>query len=513
MALSTTTTTPTGWAADARYQNYLAAQQIAGKPFTPYSGNMLAGPNPNQMAGYAQLANGQNFGGAAMQAASNAAQNAANFQGVGVSAPSYNPNIMTAANAGAGATMAAGNAGPAAQMTAAQASLAQMQAAQMSRGSVRDVTAKNFTDYDISKYLNPHTNTVVNSTLADLTRQNAIVNNTTNARAQAAGAFGGSRQAVGNSLNNEAYLRESATAAGNLRQQGYDTAAGLIMKDADRDLTGQGMNQTMDFNVGQLNTNNRQQAGLQNMLASNNMSQYNASNRQSASQYNTGERNNMAQYNTTNWQNAQAKNQDAANDFSKFNATNWQAAQANNQAALNRAGEFNSDMNLRAQGLNQVASQNAINSSLTAANYLNGFGMDQQRWNQNNAQGQMTAGDAMQRQEQARLNDLYARWQAEQNHPRNQLDYLQNALGGYSSGTANSSPYHNNTAANALAGGIGAAQLAGMVPGAISGLSAGYDALSGLWSGASALPNSIADAGAMSASDLLSDWGSWNPFK
>ena len=542
MALSTTTTTPTGWAADARYQNYLAAQQIAGKPHTPYTGNMLAGPNPNQMAGYAQLANGQNFGGAAMQSATNAAQNAANFQGVGVSAPSYAPTMQGVMNTGAASAgpatswnvtnTAAASAGNAAHMTAAQAQLAQMQAAQMSRGSVRDVTAKNFLNYDINKYLNPHTNTVVNNALGDLSRQNAIVNNTTNARAQAAGAFGGSRQAVANNLNNESYLRESGNLSGTLRQQGYDTAAGLIMKDADRDLSGQQSNQAMDFNVGSLNTNMRQQAGLQNMLASNNMSQYNASNRQNASQWNAGATNQQNQYNagltqraneaTSNAHNAAATQQAMnANQMAQYNAGLVQRAHeatsnahnvalANQANATNRAGEFNADLNLRAQGLNQAASQNAINSSLTAANYLNGFGLDQQRWNTNNASGQLTAGNAMQQQEQARLNDVYARWQQEQDHARNQLNYLNNSLGNYSTGTAQNSPYYANTAANALAGGIGGAQLAGMLPSAIGGLSSGYNALSGMF-GSGGLTENVGSYIADN-SDLAFDLGGGLPW-
>jgi hypothetical protein len=555
MALSTTTTTPTGWAADARYQNYLAAQQIAGKPYTPYQGNMLAGMNPYETSAQQTLGNGWQYGQQAMGAAQNAAQQAAGYQPQQVQAGSVGTpqgttmatgavsagpaSWMPAADAGQSAWMSAANAGPASQMTAAQAQLAQMQAAQLNRGSIRDVTSKNFTDYDINAYMNPYTNTVVNNTLNDLSRQNDIVNNSTNARAAAAGAFGGSRQAVANSLNNENYLRESATAAGNLRNQAFNTASGLIMQDADRNLQGQGMNQQMDWNVGNLNTTNQQQSNLQNMLASNDMSKYNATNRQDASQYNAGANNQMAQYNASNLQQAAQQNMAAQNQRAEYNASNRQQAEQQNMAARNNmaqynasnlqaanrdtansfnnmaqfnAGQqtnnnqFNADLSLRGQALNQAAAQNAANTQITAANALNAMGMDQQRWNANNAQGQLSAGQMQRQYDQAQLTQQYNDWMAQQNYPRSQLDYLQSALGGYSSGSAESSPYYNNTAANMLAGGLGATQLASKLPGAINGLQAGYNALSGLWSGASAMPNAITDAGAMSASDLLADY-------
>jgi hypothetical protein len=493
MALSTTTTTPTGWAADAAYQNYLKAQQIAAKPYTPYGGNMLAGANPNQVAGWTQLGNTGQYGQGAMTAAQAAAQGAAGYQAPTVNA--WNPTaatgsaaLMTAANAGAGATMRAGNAGPAAQMAAAQGDLSQMAAAQMDRGAVRDVTSKNFTDYDINQYMNPWINTVVNNGLADLSRQNDIVNNGTNARAAAAGAFGGSRQAVANTLNNENYLRESGNLSGTLRKQGFDAASGLIMQDANRDLQGQGMNQQMDFNVGSLNTNMSQQANQQNMLAANNMSQFNAGNRQAASQWNAGAQNQMAQYNTTNWQNAEANNQAAANQFSLANANNWQAAQAANQAAMNNMSQWNAgaqnsmaqygaDLNLRGQLANQSASQNAINTNLSAANALNGMGLDQQRWATNNANAQITAGNAMQQQEQAAMTDQYNRWLEAQGYDRNQLEYLRGALSGAPMGKSVVEPYHSNTAANMLAGGIGAGQILANAPKIISGGKALLDTL------------------------------------
>jgi len=565
MALQTTTSgTPTGWAADARYQNYLAAQQIAGRPYQPYTGNMLAGWDQGQQQGYNAILNGGGIGQAAQAQAQQAALSAAQAGPQQVSAPGYDPFMAGVMNtpaasagqatswgvtnthghtAGPAATMNAASAGPASQMTAAQANLAQMQAAQMDRGTVRDIAAKNFLNYDINKYMNPYIGTVVNNSLKDLSRQNDIVNNTTNARAAAAGAFGGSRQAVANTLNNENYLRESGSLSGKLRAQGYDTASGLIMQDANRDLTAQQSNQQMDWNVGSLNTNNQQQAGMQNMLASNAMSQYNAGNRQAASQWNAGANNQMAQYNAGNLQQAGQLNQAALNNMAQYNTSNLQAANAataaahnaaaaqqamnanqmaqfnagnqqqanmataqahnaalaNQAAARNAAGQFNADLGLRAGLANQSAYQNNINSRLTAANALNGMGMDEQTRAFNAANAAYRMGQNRTDFDQQVLNDQYRQWREQQDYPRNQLDYLNSALGNYSTGTTRTDPYYANTAANVLAGGIGAGQIASQLPQTINGLKSGYDFLSGMgWGdlsipGYSNVPSALAD--------------------
>lgn len=518
MALSTTTKTPTGWAADAAYANYQQAQQIAAKPFQPYPGNMLAGWDQGQQQGYNAILNGGGIGQGAQAQAQHAALLAAQAGAQQVQGRGYSPamqGVMNTAAANAGAATPwtvtntsaanAGSAVPWAVTNTAAASAGpaqQMQAASMERGSVRDIVAKAFTDYDVNKYMNPYINTVVNNSLADLSRQNDIVNNQTNARAAAAGAFGGSRQAVANTLNNENFIRESGNLSGRLRHQGYDTASGLIMQDANRDFSAQQSNQQMDWNVGSLNTSNAQQAGLQNMLAGNQMAQYNAGNQQQANMATSAAHNSaaaqqamnanqMAQYNASNQQQAlrdtaaahnaaaaqQAMN---ANQMAQYNAGNQQsaynataqahnAALANQAAALNRAGEFGADVDLRGQLANQSAHQNNINSRITAANALNGMGMDEQTRAFNAANAAYRMGENRQTADQRALDEQYRQWAAAQGHDRNQLAYLQQALGGYSSGTAETSPYYNNTAANVLAGGIGAGQLLANAPQMISG--------------------------------------------
>ena len=483
MALSTTTTTPTGWAADAAYKNYQAAQGIAGKPYTPYTGNMLAGFNPTQLAGMTALATWHQYGGDAMAQAQAAAQGAAGFQGQQVNAGGYqaaqiaNPHYQQWASAG-----------PAAQATAAQAQLAQMQAAQMGRGEVRNVAAGQFPGANLGAYMNPYTSSVIDTTLSTLGRQNDVLQNQANAKAAAAGAFGGSRQAVMNAENNRNFMDTAASTTASLNNQNFAQAQAAIAADQNRALQASGMNQQMDFNVGNLNTSNRQQAGLQNMLASNQTSQYNASNRQATSQYNAGAQNQMAQYDASNRQSAWANDASAANTIL-----------AQNMAAQNRAGEFSADLGLRAQLANQSAAQNAANTRLSGANALNGMGLDQQQWHTNNATGAVQAGAMAQRQNQAELTQQYDRWLEAQGYDRAQLGYLQSSLGGYNSGSANSSPYYANTAANVLAGGLGVGALAANAGNIVNGASAGYNALSGLFggggiSGYTNVPSAIADS-------------------
>ena len=78
----------------------------------------------------------------------------------------------------------------------------------------------------IGRFMNPYTQMVTGNTLQDLERQRQMQTNTLGAQAQAAGAFGGSRQGVAEALTNEAFARQGAQTFGNLQQQGFNTALG-----------------------------------------------------------------------------------------------------------------------------------------------------------------------------------------------------------------------------------------------------------------------------------------------
>lgn len=84
---------------------------------------------------------------------------------------------------------------------------------------------------DISQYMNPYTQQVIDTSMADLERQRAMQQNLGAQQASAAGAFGGSRQGVAEALTNEAYLRQGGQLAAGLRQQGFESAQNRALQD------------------------------------------------------------------------------------------------------------------------------------------------------------------------------------------------------------------------------------------------------------------------------------------
>ena len=119
-------------------------------------------------------------------------------------------------------------------------------------------------------YQNPYEQQVVQGTLADIERQRLISQQAQQARATGARAFGGSRQAVAESLANEDYMRQAANTAAQLRSAGFTTAAGFGQTDAARameaaranaanQIAGAGIRQTA---VGQLGALGAQQQNL-----------------------------------------------------------------------------------------------------------------------------------------------------------------------------------------------------------------------------------------------------------
>lgn len=96
---------------------------------------------------------------------------------------------------------------------------------------------------DLSKYMNPYTDGVINSSLGDLERQRQIAGVNDNQRATASHAFGGSRQGVADSLTNDAYDRNAGSLIAGLRSSGYQSAIDTATGDVNRKLTADTTNQ------------------------------------------------------------------------------------------------------------------------------------------------------------------------------------------------------------------------------------------------------------------------------
>ncbi|MGQ9371953.1 hypothetical protein [Azospirillum sp. ST 5-10] len=211
--------------------------QLTGQPYTAYPGMRIAPFTADQTAGFdaARTAAGTNPGlgwGVAQGAA-------AGLQG-------YNP-LQTGFGHGVASGVAAD---PNIRDVAANP----ITAAQLGRGSVRDVAAGSIPATDLGGYLNPYTDTVVNNAISDLDRSRRLAMNDVGDDAVAAGAWGGSGWGVAQGETNRAFADAVGRTSGELRAGGYDRAVAAAQTDLDRSLEAQGLNQGMDWNVGNLNT-------------------------------------------------------------------------------------------------------------------------------------------------------------------------------------------------------------------------------------------------------------------
>jgi len=98
-------------------------------------------------------------------------------------------------------------------------------------GTTPSVQAGQLASTDISQYQNPYTQQVIDTSMADLERQRQMQMNQLGAQASSAGAFGGSRQGVAESLTNEAFARQGGQLAANLRQAGFNQAQQMAQQD------------------------------------------------------------------------------------------------------------------------------------------------------------------------------------------------------------------------------------------------------------------------------------------
>ena len=327
---------------------YNRARAVADKPFQEYGGQTLAGINQDQLGAFDMVRQGvnNNVGGDTLNQAIAGTSRAMAFNPMQVSGVGYNPALMQAAN--------------------------------FDRSGVRDVQGGSFLDQNIGAYMNPFTNEVIDRAMADLDRARQMQMNQDAASAIAAGAFGGSRHGVVDSLTNAEFFRNVGNMSAGLRSQAFDNAMGLAGQDLNRGFQAQIANQGMDFNAGSLN------AGFQ--------------------------------------QQANAANQDARNAARAFGASATNAANLANQSAGLAGAQLN----------------------LGAAGQLAGLSDQQRQQFFQNAALLEGVGDRRQVQQQAELDDAYARWLERQNYDMNMAGFLGNIvnsmpnMGG--TATATSSP-------------------------------------------------------------------------
>ena len=190
-------------------QNYAKANEIADAPFQPYTGERVAGFNDNQAMGFNAL-----LAAAADPTAANAISRAQSSIGslLNYRAPTVAPPPM--------------------------------------------VTAGQLSGTDLTPYLNPYTNDVVNAALGDLQHAREVQGVADNAAATAAHAFGGTRQAVLDANTTNDYLRNVASTAAGLRQAGYQNAQQAALADIGNRMSADQFNATGAYNAGAANAAN-----------------------------------------------------------------------------------------------------------------------------------------------------------------------------------------------------------------------------------------------------------------
>jgi hypothetical protein len=210
-------------------QNYAAAQNVANTPFQPYTGEQVAPFSPLQQAGQqgilaaANDPTATNTLNSAIGGVNNAMSSAGNL--LSYHAPTVAPPATVTPNA---------------------------------------ITAGQLSNTDLSPYLNPYTDDVVNSALADLARARGQQQVTDDASATAAHAFGGTRQAVLDANTTNDYLRNVASTTAGLRQAGYANAQQAALSDIGNRFNADQFNTTNQLNADQFNATGAYNAGAAN---------------------------------------------------------------------------------------------------------------------------------------------------------------------------------------------------------------------------------------------------------
>lgn len=164
--------------------------------------------------------------------------------------------------------------------------------------SAPTATATSILGLDRSKYENPYTNQVVDTTLNDYDVNAGRTQAAQAAQAAQNRAFGGSRYGVREAQTEGELARGRAAAEANLRDQGFQQATASMQADAERAHQTAMMNAQMQMqaasqNAGAKNSMNQFYAGL-----GQNNNQFNAGNMNNTNQFNAAQTNAMNQFNT-----------------------------------------------------------------------------------------------------------------------------------------------------------------------------------------------------------------------
>ena len=237
--------------------------------------------------------------------------------------------------------------------------------------NVGNVTAKGFLDRDISAYMNPYTQQVVDATDQASRRDEALSLMKNSDQNRASGAYGGSRDAITNAVLQSEGVRNRAQVGAGLRSAAFTDAAGRIMQDNGMDLQAQTSNQGKDLT---LNSQRIQQEGMnQNADIAKgqlnaNIGMHNSDQDLNAQQFNVGTAFNKANaymgLGSAVGQSGNAQSLLAANQGQAQQATNqsFMDAQMNNATLGNQDATNALNMKLAALGMSPYGKTTTSNS-------------------------------------------------------------------------------------------------------------------------------------------------------
>lgn len=437
-----------------QYQdNYAHAQGVANN-LQPYTGQITAGFNPNQIQAQGLLS------GIATDPKYQAVnQNAINqVQGIFGNIPTSNISPQAV------------NSNP---ITASTYNPSTYNANTYNSTSYNPSTITAPTPYDasllagkdLSPYESPYQNDVINASVAQnqyARQQQGVADN---AAATAAHAFGGSRQGVQRAETTASYDRNDQQNLAALNAANFAQAQQGALSDIGAQNQAKQFNTNMAFNTNQAN------AGILNAA-----SEFGANAANTAGQFNAGAQNTANQFNTG-----------SLNTAGQFNAGQGQAAGIFNAGQNLNAQQFNSGQDLTAQQNNFANTLAAQGLRMNAAGQLEQ--MNQADLARAAQQGGILSavGDAQQQQQQAELSNAYNAYMQGQQLTLTQQQLLNQALGIIPLEQTNTTDGTQTTKSNpgigGILGGVASLGLAAATGGSSLGLTAGLGGLGGLFGG------------------------------
>lgn len=212
------------WVEAASKSNYGLAQEIANKPYTPYTGQTIADPSQTTLDAEKFAVNSAGSTSGYTTTAGNALNQAAGF-----GLDSLRPDNVTAGQVG-----------------------------------FNNVTAGLLRSTDLNPYMNPYLNEVEKNALSAVedSRKQSLMGNAD--AAQKAKAFGGSRSGIIDAVTNAETAKGAGALSANIRAQGFDTAVANATNDINRVFESDKFNSTGQYTAGRDNANRTLQADTSN---------------------------------------------------------------------------------------------------------------------------------------------------------------------------------------------------------------------------------------------------------